>query len=121
MALVAAVGRRGDYSSPNLAADGVLLLIEHFLLAFSDMAAVDFGHVALLLTNRVVFPVELVGLVFGDFAFFQFTVDPAVLVGEPVIDLIAPRVAALPLRLGKSSRHGSADDGERNNESNSLG
>jgi hypothetical protein len=53
--------------------------------------------------------VKLVGLLSGDFAFFQFTFDPAVLVGEPVIDLIAPRVAALPLRLGKSSRHGSAD------------
>jgi hypothetical protein len=43
-------------------ADGVLLLIEHLLLAFGDMAAVEFGHVTLLLANRVVFPVKRVGL-----------------------------------------------------------
>jgi hypothetical protein len=72
MALVAANGRR-ECSPLNLAADGVLLLIERLLLAFGDMAAVDFGHVTLLLANRVVFPVKLVGLLFGDFAFFQFT------------------------------------------------
>jgi hypothetical protein len=63
---------------------------------------------------------KLVGLLFRDLAFFQFTVDPAVLVCKPVIDLIAPRVIALPLRLGKSSRHGGTGDGERNNESKSL-
>jgi hypothetical protein len=64
--------------------------------------------------------VKLVGLLFCDLAFFQFTVDSAVLVCKPVIDLIAPRVIALPLRLGKSSRHGGTGDGERNNESKSL-
>jgi hypothetical protein len=97
MALVAANGRR-ECSPLNLEADGVLLLIERLLLAFGDMAAVDFGHVTLLLANRVVFPVKLVGLLFGDFAFFQFTVDSAVLVCKPVIDLIAARVVALPLK-----------------------
>ena len=66
--------------------DVVFLLIEHFLLAFGDMAGVDFGHVALLLANRVVFPVKLVGLLFCDLAFFQFTVDSVVLVCKPVID-----------------------------------
>jgi len=55
-------------------------------------------------------------LLFGNFAFFQFTVDPAVLVCKPVIDLIAARVVALPLRLGKSSRHRGADNGERNRD-----
>ena len=76
-------------------ADGVLLLIEHLLLAFGDMAVVNFGHITLLLANRVVFLVKLVGLLLCDLAFFQFTVDAAVLVCEPVIDLIATRVIAL--------------------------
>jgi hypothetical protein len=49
----------------------------------------------------VIFPVTLVGLLFRDLAFFQFTVDPAVLVRKPVIDLIAARVIALPLGLSK--------------------
>ena len=104
-----------------LAADGVFLLIKYLLLAFGDVAAVNFGHVALLPANRVIFPVKLVSLLFRDLAFFQFTVDPAVLVCKPVIDLIAARVIALPLRLSKSSRHRAADEGERNDKSNSLG
>jgi hypothetical protein len=79
-----------------LAADGVLLAIKRPLLAFGNVAAVDFGHVALLLANRVVFPVKLVGLLFRDLAFLAFTVDPAVLVRKPVIDLIAARVIAVP-------------------------
>ncbi|HEY4738841.1 MAG TPA: hypothetical protein VIH63_15745 [Xanthobacteraceae bacterium] len=104
-----------------MAADGVFLLIEYLLLAFGDMAAIDLGHVALLLANRVIFPVTVVGLLFRDLAFFQFTVDPAVLVCKPVIDLIAARVIALPLGLSKSSRYRAADESERNNECNSLG
>ena len=119
---MAFVGERPsrDCLPPNLAACCVFLLIKHSLLAFGDVAAVDFGHVALLLANRVIFPVKLVGLLFRDLAFFQFTVDPAVLVRKPVIDLIASRVVAYPLRLGEGSRRGGADDGERNNESNNL-
>ena len=77
------------------------MLIKYLLLAFGDVAAVNFGHVALLPANRVIFPVKLVSLLFRDLAFFQFTVDPAVLVCNPVIDLIAVRVIALPLRLKK--------------------
>ena len=106
---------------PNLAADGVLLLIEYLLLAFGDVTAVQFRHIALFLANGVIFPVKLFGLLFRDLAFFQFTVDPAVLVCKPVIDLIAARVIALPLGLSKSSRYRAADERERNNESNSLG
>jgi len=75
-----------------LSADLVLLLIEHLLLTLADTAAIDSGHVALLLANRVAFPVQLAGLMFADLAFLQFTIDPAVLVCKPVIDLIAARV-----------------------------
>jgi hypothetical protein len=103
-----------------LPADGVLLLIERFLLTLGDMAAVDFGHGTLLMAYRAVFTMKLVGLSFRDLAFLQFTIDPVVLVCKPVVDLIAARVIALPLGFGEGSRHGAADNSERKNENNGF-
>jgi hypothetical protein len=64
--------------------------------------------------------VKLMSLSFGDLAFLQLAMNSTVLIGKPVIDLIAARMIAFPLRFGKGGRHGAADNGKRNNESNGL-
>jgi len=96
----------------NLVADGVLLLIEHLLLAFGDVTAVQLGHIPFFLADGVVLTVKLACLLFGDLALLQLAMNPTVLVGEAVVDLIAPRMIALPSRFGKGRGHGAADDGE---------
>jgi hypothetical protein len=106
--------------SANLATDSVLLLIERLMLVLCDVTAVKSRHRALLVAYRAVFPMKLFGLLFGDLAFLQLMIDPSVLIRQPVIDLVAPRVIALPLCFGKGRGHGAPSQRERNNESNGF-
>jgi hypothetical protein len=84
------------------------------------VSAIKFSHRAFLVTDGAVFPVKLVSLLFGDLAFLQLMIDPSVLIRQPVIDLVAPRVIALPLCFGKGRGHGAPSQRERNNESNGF-
>ncbi len=92
--------------SANLATDSVLLLIERLMLVLCDVTAIKSRHRALLVAYGAVFPVKLFGLLFGDLAFLQLMIDPSVLIRQPVIDLVAPRVIAFPLCFGKGRGHG---------------
>jgi hypothetical protein len=69
------------------------------------VTAIKSRHRALLVAYRAVFPVKLFGLLFGDLAFLQLMIDPSVLIRQPVIDLVAPRMIALPLCFGKGRRY----------------
>jgi hypothetical protein len=46
---------------PNLAAHGVLLLVERLLFGACDVPVVEFGHRAFLLADRAIFPMKLIG------------------------------------------------------------
>jgi hypothetical protein len=74
-----------------LAADGVFLLIERLLLGARDVSVVEFGHRALLLADRPIFPMKLIGLLLVDLAFFQFFVYSAILIRQTVVDLVTRR------------------------------
>jgi hypothetical protein len=104
----------------NLATDSILLLIERPLLGPGDVPAIEFRHRAFLAPNGVVFPVKLVSLLFADFPFLQLVIDPAVLIRQPIVDLVAPRVIAFPLCFGKGCGYSASDKRERNNESNDF-
>ena len=81
----------------DLSADRVFLLIEDSLFGFRDMAAVLARHVALLLPNLTIFPMQPLGLLRRQFPFFDFLIDPAILIREPIIDLVRPGMILLPL------------------------
>jgi len=104
----------------NPATDSVLLLIERPLLGLGDVPAIKLSHRALLVPNGAVFPVKLISLLFGDLAFLQLMIDPAVLICQPIVDLVAPRMIALPLCFGKGRGYSASGKRERNNESNGF-
>src|SRR5262249_43195902 len=89
----------------DLPADGVFLLVERFLLGGRDVAVVELRHRPLLLADRVVLAMQLLGLALGDFALPQLAVDAPVLILQAVVDLGAPRVVPLPLGLGRGACH----------------
>src|SRR2546430_16165284 len=91
-------------------------LVERLLLGLGDVAAVGARHGALFLANGVVLAVQLGRLRLGDLALLALLMDALVLVGEPIVHLLAARVGLLPLRVvgqgvsGKTAerqRHGS--------------
>jgi hypothetical protein len=60
-------------------------------------------------------------LLFGDLAFLQLVIDPAVLIRQPVVDLIASRMIPFPLCFGEGRGHGASDKRKRNNENSGFG
>jgi len=48
-------------------------------------------------------------------------IDPAILICQPIVDLVAPRMIALPLCFGKGRGYNASGKHERNNESNGFG
>ena len=122
---VSAAAHRGKMAASALltsylAADGVFLLIERLLLGARDVSVVEFGHRALLLADRPIFPMKLIGLLLVDLAFFQFFVYSAILIRQTVVDLVTTRMIALPLRLGKGRGDQATDHCERNGENNGF-
>jgi len=47
-------------------------------------------------------------------------IDPAILICQPIVDLVAPRMIALPLCFGKGRRYRASGKRERNDESNGF-
>src|SRR6516164_2146235 len=97
---------------PNLLADlpahRILLLIKRLLLGAGDMAIVESRHGALLLANGGVLAMQLFRLASRDLAFLELMIDAAVLICQPVVDLIPARMIAFPLGLGHRARDRSA-------------
>src|SRR5258708_25691597 len=87
-------------------ADGIFLLVEHFLFRFRDVAAVLAGHGALFLPDLMILMMQRGRLAAGDRPILDVLVNPAVLIGEAVVYLFAPPVVLLPPRVpaGRSSR-----------------
>src|SRR5438105_9059316 len=96
----------------DLLADLVLLLVERLLLGLGDVAAVGARHGALFLADGAVLSVQLGRLRLGELAFLALLVDALVLVGEPIVNLLAARVGLLPTRTRdrKSTRQNSSHE-----------
>src|SRR5580704_1393479 len=99
-------------SAANLAADRVLLLLESALVGAGDMAAVQRRHGTLLAAHLAVLAVERPSLASADFALPVFPIDAAILVVQPIVDLIASRVVPLPRRFGKGATSHNDGTGE---------
>lgn len=107
-------------SLPNLVADSILLLIERLLVGARDVPVVELRHRVLLVADRVIFMMKLIGLLLRDLAFLQFIIDAAVLICEAVVNLIATRMIAFPLCLGKGGGDHATDHCKRNDQSDSF-
>ena len=98
--------------------DVILLAIEPRLLAVGEMAAMPRRHAPLLRADAVIGAMQAGGLRMGHFAFSHFLMDASVLVGEAIVDFLAPRVLRLPGRIGQGrgrkarQRDGRGDGGE---------
>src|SRR6516162_748169 len=92
----------------DLPAHRILLLIKRLLLGAGDMAIVESRHGALLLANGRILAMQLFRLASRDLAFLELMIDAAVLICQPVVDLIPTRMIAFPLGLGHRARDRSA-------------
>lgn len=86
-------------STTDLTADRVLLLIERPLVGAGEVPAVESRHCALLVADRAILAMQPARLLPRHLAFADFTMNAAILVLQPVIDLIAPRVVVVPSRF----------------------
>src|SRR5260221_9640866 len=87
----------------DLAAHAVFLVVEHALVVAGDVAAVARGHAALLVADLVILAMKLARLAAADLALAALLVDPAVLVAQPVVHLVPPRMVSIPGRLGQGA------------------
>ena len=99
----------------DVLADAIFLLVEHLLFRFRDVAAILAGHGALFLPDLMILMMQRGRLAFGHRPILDVLVNPAVLIGEAVVDLFAARVILLPRRIRAGSPGGArkrrGDDG----------
>ena len=83
----------------DLPAHCVFLLVQSLLLCGRDVAVVEFGHCTLLVTDRTIFTMDLLCLTPGELTLPDFLIDPPILIGKAVVDLITAWVVSPPLRF----------------------
>ena len=80
----------------DLSADGVLLMVQHSLLSFGDVATVLAGHQALFAPDLTIVPVRRCRLRPGEIAFFDFLMNAPILIGQALVDLFTAWMRLLP-------------------------
>ena len=96
-----------DALATDLVADVVFLAVQHVLIVAGEVAAVACGHAALLVAEPVILAMKLARLAVADLALAALLVDPAVLMAQPVVHFVAPRMVRIP---GDSAKALPADD-----------
>src|ERR1700682_6231622 len=94
-------------SATDPTADDVFLLIERPLLGGREMAVMERRHHPLLVTDHAVGPMQAPCLPRPDVALVRLALEGEGLHGEPVVDLLAARMLAIPLGF----RHGAGGGG----------
>jgi hypothetical protein len=92
--------REHAFLAADLTADRVFLLIQGPLFRAGDVAIVESCHRSFLTADGAIFPVELACLVPRNLSLSDLLIDPPVLIGQTVVDLLAARMVTFPLRLG---------------------
>src|SRR2546430_16638422 len=90
-------------------------LVERLRIGLGEGPTVGARHGALFLADGAVLAVQLGRLRLGELPFLALLMEALVLVGEPIVHLLAARVRLLPLRVGhgvsgeaaERQRHGS--------------
>ncbi|MBV9563084.1 MAG: hypothetical protein JOY90_21965 [Bradyrhizobium sp.] len=86
----------------DLTAERVLLLVQRPLLRTRDMAMIEFGHDALLLSDLPDLLAELAGLVFGEIAVSKLAIDALAQIPQAIVDLVPTRMLTLPRSFGRT-------------------
>jgi hypothetical protein len=93
----------------DLPADRILLQIQRPLFARRDVTIVESRHRAFFLPDRVILAMQLDRLPPRNFTFSVFLIDSPVLIFQPVIDLVAARMIALPSGFGVRAGPGGSE------------